>query len=141
MKIVEPRPIEDSEEPVDGYMRAQLEMCGQIILMCHDMANHPREGPSLKKIGSVAHWEGMAQDMHEHWWTCSNCLPDVRTIKGVGVGIAAMRRFTTIQIDHFVLPKEWADMCGVPVILTITDTATRVTSYEVAMNQTAQETA
>jgi hypothetical protein len=65
----------------------------------------------------------------------------VRTIKGVGVGIAAMRRFAAIQIDHFVLPKEWADMCGVSIILTITDTASRVTSYEVAMNQTAQEIA
>jgi hypothetical protein len=141
VKIIEPRPIENAEEAVDGYMKAQLEMRGQIILMCHDMASHPREGPSLKKMRSVSHWEGMAQDMHEHWWTCSNCLPDVRTIKGVGVGIAAMRRFAAIQIDHFVLPKEWADMCGATVILTITDTATRVTSYEVAMNQTAQETA
>ena len=106
VKIIEPRPIENAGEAVDGYMKAQLEMRGQIILMCHDMASHPHEGPSLKKMRSVSHWEGTAQDMHEHWWTCSNCLPDVRTIKGVGVGIAAMRRFAAIQIDHFVLPKE-----------------------------------
>ena len=97
-------------------MKAQLEMRGQIILMCHDVANHPREGLSLKKMRSMAHWEGMAQDMHEHRWTYSNCLPDVRTIQRVRVEIAAMRRFVAIQIDHFVLPKEWADMCGVPII-------------------------
>ena len=42
--------------------------------------------------------------MSEHWWTCADCLPEVRALKGIGTGIMALRRFTVLQLDHFKLP-------------------------------------
>ena len=61
--------------------------------------------------------------------------------KGIGTSIVALMRFASIQIDHYILKKEWAKTCGVDCILTITDSSTRITSYEVVENQSAMETA
>ena len=65
----------------------------------------------------------------------------MKALKGIGAGIVILRRFTVLQLNHFKLPAAWADMCGVSEILTITDSATKVTSCEVAEGQSAQQTA
>ena len=129
----------NSKDP--EWLRKQHTLRGQLLALVHDMDEHPREGPSLEALKSVAFWPKMGADMSEHWWSCADCLPEVRALKGIGTGIMALRRFTVLQLDHFKLPGAWAEMCGVNEILTITDSATRITSYEVVEGQSAQQTA
>ena len=55
--------------------------------------------------------------------------------------LVVSHRFTVLQIDHYILNKEWQQACGVKEILTIVDVATGITSFEVVRSQSAKETA
>ena len=131
VKAIGPEALYEDDTKDPEWLRKQHTLRGQLLALVHDMDEHPREGPSLEALKSVAFWPKMGADMSEHWWTCADCLPEVRALKGIGTGIMALRRFTALQLDHFKLPVAWAEMCGVNEILTITDSATRITSYEV----------
>ena len=141
VKLIDPADVEEFDEDSPEWMKVQHQLRGQILLMCHDLENHPRESVTLMKARSIAHWQGMDEDVHRHYWSCATCLPDIKAIKGVGRGIWSLHRFTVIQIDHYVLNKEWQAACGVKEILTIVDVATGITSFEVVRSQEAKETA
>ena len=55
--------------------------------------------------------------------------------------MVSKQKMKALQMDHYIVPKERADICGVTLILTITDVATRITSYEIVDDQTALTTA
>ena len=141
VKMITPEEVEGYDVEGAEWMRTQHELRGQIMLMCHDLENHPKEAVTLMKARSIAHWANMDEDVHTHYWSCASCLPDVKAIKGVGKGIWSLHRFTVLQIDHYILNKEWQRACGVKEILTIVDVATGITSFEVVRSQTAKETA
>ena len=141
VKMITPEEVEGYDAEGAEWMRTQHELRGQIMLMCHDLENHPKEAVTLMKARSIAHWANMDEDVHTHYWSCASCLPDVKAIKGVGKGIWSLHRFTVLQIDHYILDKEWQRACGVKEILTIVDVATGITSFEVVRSQTAKETA
>ena len=141
VRMIEPSEVESFDAEGAEWMKVQHQLRGQILLMCHDLENHPREAMTLMKTRSIAHWPNMDADVHTHYWTCASCLPDVKAITGVGRGIWSLHRFTVLQIDHYILDKEWQTACGVKEILTIVDVATGITSFEVVRNQTAKETA
>ena len=141
VKLIDPADVEEFDEDSPEWMKVQHQLWGQILLMCHDLENHPRESVTLMKARSIAHWQGMDEDVHRHYWSCATCLPDIKAIKGVGRGIWSLHRFTVLQIDHYVLNKEWQAACGVKEILTIVDVATGITSFEVVRSQEAKETA
>ena len=92
-------------------------------------------------VRSMAYWPEIKSDIKQHYESCSQCLPERKIREEVGHDILSLRRLLSIQIDHYVLCKEWALVCGVPVIPTITDEAARITPYETTMSQTAIETA
>ena len=140
VKMIEPEDVEKFDADGPEWMKTQHQLRGQVLLMVHDLENHPRETVTLMKARSIAHWPNMDDDVHTHYWTCANCLPDVKAITGVGRGIWSLHRFTVLQIDHYILDKEWQAACGVKEILTIVDVATGITSFEVVRNQTAKET-
>ena len=139
VKMIEPEDVEKFDADGPEWMKTQHQLRGQVLLMVHDLENHPRETVTLMKARSIAHWPNMDDDVHTHYWTCANCLPDVKAITGVGRGIWSLHRFTVLQIDHYILDKEWQAACGVKEILTIVDVATGI-SFEVVRNQTAKET-
>ena len=141
VKAIGPEALYEDDTKDPEWLRKQHTLRGQLLSLVHDMDEHPREGPSVEALKSVAFWPKMGADMSEHWWSCADCLPEVRALKGIGTGIMALRRCTVLQLDHFKLPGTWGEMCGVDEILTITDSATRVTSYEVVEGQSAQQTA
>ena len=141
VQLMEHEHIQEYDETQEEWMREQHEMRSQIMMMCHDNEGHPKEGQTRVNVRSVAYWPEIKAGVKQHYESCSQCLPERKIREQVGHGILSLRRLMSIQIDHYVLCKEWADACGVPVILTITDEATRITSYETAMSQTAIETA
>ena len=93
------------------------------------------------QVKAVAYWRSMDEDIRRHIHTCADCLPEMKAQQKIGTGIISIQRFVCMQIDHFVLKAEWQRACGVHDILTLTDMATRITSYEVAGSQRAIETA
>ena len=131
VKAIGPEALYEDDTKDPEWLRKQHTHRGQLMALVHDMDEHPREGPSLQALKSVAFWPKMEADMSENWWTCADCLTEMKALKGIGTGIMALRRFTVLQLDHFKLPVAWTEMRGVHEILTITDSATRITPYEV----------
>ena len=103
VKVITPEEVEGYDESGEEWMKSQHELHGQVMLMCHDLENHPKEAVTLMKARSIAHWNGMDDDVHNHYWSCASCLPDIKAIKGVGRGIWSLHRFTVLQIDHYIL--------------------------------------
>ena len=129
------------EEGAPEWLTEQQELRGQILIMCHDNSGHPTCAQTEVQVKAVAYWRGMDEDIRRHIHTCADCLPEIKAQKKIGTGIISIQRFVCMQIDHFVLKAEWQRACGVHDILTLTDMATRITSYEVAESQRAIETA
>ena len=94
MKAIGPEALYEDDTKDPEWLRKQHTLRGQLLALVHDMDEHPREGPSLEALKSVAFWPKMGADMSEHWWSCADCLPEVRALKGIGAGIMALRRFT-----------------------------------------------
>ena len=129
------------EEGAPEWLTEQQELRGQILIMCHDNSGHPTCAQTEVQVKAVAYWRGMDEDIRRHIHTCADCLPEIKAQQKIGTGIISIQRFVCMQIDHFVLKAEWQRACGVHEILTMTDMATRATSYEVAESQRAIETA
>lgn len=129
------------EKDAPKWLRDQQELRGQILIMCHDNSGHPTATQTEVQVKAVAYWREMEHDIREHIHTCADCLPEMKAQQKAGTGIISIQRFVCMQMDHFVMKAEWQKACGVHEILTLTDMATRVTSYEVAESQKAVETA
>ena len=124
-----------------AWMEAEMDLRKDIVLMCHDMAHHPKIAPSLHAVKHMAFWIGQRVQVREHIDSCADCLEERKAVAQIGAGIVAAGRGDVIQMDHYVLSKDEAAMAGVPVVLTICDVATRATEFEAADTQTAGETA
>jgi hypothetical protein len=129
-------------EDTPDWITRQFTLKGQLLSMCHDMiVPHPSQQESMAMLKRIAHWSKQLRDLQEHIKYCADCLEAARHREEAGTGIVAKGRLKVTQMDHYILEKERALLCGVAMILTLTDVATRITSYEIAKQQTALETA
>jgi hypothetical protein len=133
---------EQTGNETPDWITKQTQLKGQLMSLCHDMQTpHPSDVEMITSMKRLAHWPTMVVDAENHKLYCADCLEDRKHRVEAGTGIVSAERLKFIQMDHYILPKERADICGVPMILTITDVATRITSYEPAYSQTALATA
>ena len=128
-------------EKSPAWMKAEMDLRKDIILMCHDMAQHPKMAPTLHAVKAMASWIGQRSQVRDHIDSCADCLEERKAVAEIGAGIVSAGRGDVIQMDHYVLSKDEAALAGVPVVLTICDVATRATEFEAADTQTAGETA
>ena len=117
-----------------------------IVLMCHDNAQHPALGRTLAAIRSVAYWSTMAgkevkDSVQKHISMCAHCISMSEKAAEHGLGVGTVRRAEEVQVDHFILEDEQKEMAGCIGALSIVDVATRFAVYTDAQGQTALETA
>ena len=141
LKVSNAEDIYSGEGEKPAWMEAELDLRRDIIMMCHDMAHHPKRAPTLSAVKNMAQWIGMRIQVREHIDSCADCLEERKAVAEIGAGIVAAGRGDVLQMDHYVLSKDEAALAGVPVVLTICDVATRYTEFEAADTQTAGETA
>ena len=131
---------EDTSESAN-WMKTEMDLRKDIILMCHDMAQHPKVAQTLHAVKAMASWIGQRNQVRDHIDSCADCLEERKAVAEIGAGIVSAGRGDVIQMDHYVLNKDEAALAGIPVVLTICDVATRATEFEAADTQTAGETA
>ena len=141
LKVSSAEDLYTDDEKSPAWMRAEMDLRKDIILMCHDMAQHPKIAPTLHAVKAMASWIGQRSQVREHIDSCADCLEERKAVAEIGAGIVSAARGDVIQMDHYVLSKDEAALAGVPVVLTICDVATRATEFEAAETQTAGETA
>jgi len=117
---------------------------GQLLIMSlyHDMqVPHPSVTESVILLKRMGHWPKMLKDMTDHIEFCADCMEDRKHREEAGTGIVAACRLKVAQMDHYLLSKEQARVCGHELILTITCPASQVTNYAAVKFQTALGTA
>ena len=107
-----------------AWMEAEMDLRKDIIMMCHDMAHHPKRAPITACREAHGHLDWQRIQVREHIDSCADCLEERKAVAEIGAGIVAAGRGDVMQMDHYVLSKDEAAMAGVPVVLTICDVAT-----------------
>ena len=88
-----------------------VDMRRDLVLMCHDNAQHPGLGRTLAAIRSVAYWSTMAgnedrDSVQKHISMCAHCISVSEKVAEHGLGVDTVRRAEVIQIDHFILDDD-----------------------------------
>jgi hypothetical protein len=143
VRVTRAKEVVTVEEAKDYEM---VDMRRDLVLMCHDNAQHPGLGRTLAAIRSVAYWSTMAgkedrDSVQKHISMCAHCISVSEKAAEHGLGVDTVRRADVIQIDHFILEDDQKELAGCIGALSIVDVATRFAVYADAQGQTALETA
>jgi site-specific DNA-cytosine methylase len=134
--------FETAADDAPTWIKKQTELKGQMLSLAHDMQiPHPTVTESVIMLKRMGHWSRMLNDMMEHVEFCADCSENRKHREEAGAGIVSAQRLKVIQMDHYLLTTEQKEACGVELVLTITCTATQITSYEMVTHQTALSTA
>ena len=98
-----------------------------IVLCCHDIADHPSRSNTMSNVRQLAWWPGMAAYVKYHCDSCSHCIPKRAQLATIGASVMAADRFGVIQIDHKILDSDMALSTGFYAVLSIIDCSTRET--------------
>jgi hypothetical protein len=137
-ELREVRSPEDQEEFEVTDLRRSL------LMVCHDLNQHPGIGETVTAVKKMAYWPTMLEgrdSCRRHWEMCAHCIEQMQVVQPGGRGSETSARFRVLQADHKVLTDREAGECGCPAVLSLVDVATRVTVYVPAGSQTACETA
>ena len=113
----------------DGSHYQDHDLRRDLILHCHDNAQHPGLERTQSNLRALAWWPLMLADVETHWKTCSYCLAARTTRNAVGDAVHAAHRFHMIEIDHKILDADTASATGYAAILTMVDDVSKLTLF------------
>ena len=111
-----------------------VDMRRNIVLVCHDNAQHPGLGRTLAAIRSVAYWSTIAgkedeDSVQKHIIMCAHYISVSEKAAEHGLGVDTIRRADVIQIDNFILEDGQKELAGCIGALSIVDVTTRLAVY------------
>ena len=125
----------------DGEHYQDHDLRRDLILHCHDNAQHPGLERTQNNLKALAWWPLMLADVDTHWKTCAYCLAARDTRSAVGDAVHAAHRFHMIEIDHKILDADTASATGYAAILTMVDDVSKLTLFTPVLTTSAAHAA
>ena len=125
----------------DGHHYADHDLRRDVLIHCHDNANHTSHATTSQHVRALVWFPGMRQYVKYHVDSCAYCVAARTSATPVGVAVRAARRLKLVEFDHKKLTAAAAAATGHAAVLTVVDVVSRVTMFIPVVSLTAEDTA
>ena len=99
LKVSSTEDLYTDDEKSPAWMKAEMDLWKDIILMCHDMAQHPKMAPTLHAVKAMASWICQRSQVRGHIDSCADCLGERKSVAEIDAGIVSAAKGDVIQMD------------------------------------------
>ena len=134
-------PTVTAEATGDGTHYQDHDLRRDILLHVHDNAHHPSLDATQAAVRALCWFPHMKTFIDDHYNTCAYCVAATATTPAIGDAVHSKHRFRLVQVDHKILDAVVANATGCAAILTLVDSASRLTLFVPVETTSARDAA